>query len=294
MPLALWGTIKQLRNTDLDRFGKAKSTLPPLLGHLQDFTKTLGTDILIGDWATSLDPIVITLSGCLVILVLVEFSIHLWKQNEQQKLGTVLILGILPILLGLIVDIVTKRFTLGFGFARTLIIMLPGCLLLITLWVEKAVSKQWCSLVAGGILLMYLTISIGDLILRHRSVFHSVAELIPKDVNQPTLIAMNSKAWGHVNRLAYYIPSDYPVMLLSHYPADLATHLEKFIKQESGRYGRIIWLNTGDPLWSRLKTETEIKRKEQKTEQISSSNRTNFIISVSIKRNKESFRYNEA
>ncbi|WP_413171435.1 glycosyltransferase family 39 protein [Anabaena azotica] len=271
IPWVLWGTIKQLRNADLDRFGKAKSTLPPLLRHLQDFTNTLGTDILIGDWATSLDPIVITLSGCLIILVFAGFSIHLWKQNEKQNLGIVLILGILPILLGLIVDVVTKKFTLGFGFGRTMIIIVPGCLLLIALWVEKTISKQWRTLVAGGILLMYLTISIGDLSLRHRSVFRSVAELTTKDINQPTLIAMNSKAWGHVNRLAYYIPADYPVMLLSHHPADLAIHLEKVLKEEPGRYSRIIWLNSGDPLWSRLKTETEIKQEEEKTEQILSS-----------------------
>ncbi|TAF11368.1 MAG: hypothetical protein EAZ77_00885 [Nostocales cyanobacterium] len=271
MPWVLWGTLKQLRNADLNRFGAAKSDLPPLLRHLQDFTNTLGTDVLIGDWTTSLDPIVITLSGCLVILIFVGFSINLWKKNEQKNLITVLILGILPILLGLIVDVATKKFTLGFGWGRTMIIIVPGCLLLIALWVEKIVNKQWRTLVAGGVLLMYLTISIGDVSLRSRYVFRSVAELISPNVNQPTLIAMNSKAWGHVNRLAYYIPADYPVMLLSHHPADLATNLEKVLKEEANRYSQIIWLNSGNPLWSRLKTEVEVKREEEKIEQILSS-----------------------
>ncbi|MEA5578515.1 glycosyltransferase family 39 protein [Anabaena sp. UHCC 0451] len=271
MPWVLWGTIKQLRNADLNRFGNAKSTLPPLLKHLQDFANTLGTDVLIGDWATSLDPIIVTIAGCLIILIFVGFSIHLWKKNEQKNLVTVLILGILPILLALIVDITSKKFTLGFGFGRTMIIIVPGCLLLIALWVEKAVSKNWRTLVAGGILLIYLSISIGDLSLRHRSVFRSVAELIAKDVNQPTLIAMNSKAWGHVNRVAYYIPADYPVMLLSQHPADLATNLEKVLKETPDKYSRIVWLNSGYPLWSRLNTEAEVKKEEEKIQQILSS-----------------------
>ncbi|MBK1986282.1 glycosyltransferase family 39 protein [Sphaerospermopsis aphanizomenoides BCCUSP55] len=271
MPWVLWGTIKQLRNADLDRFGKAKSTLPPFLRHLQDFTNTLGTDILIGDWATSLDPIVVTLAGCLVILAFLGFSIHLWKQNEHKNLITVLILGILPISLALIVDIATKKFTLGFGFGRTMIIILPGCLLLISLWLEKAVAKEWRTLVAAGILLIYLTISIGDFSLRNRVVFRSVAELMAKDGNQPTLIAMNSKAWGHVMRVAYYIPSSYPVMLLSQKPSELANSLEKVLKEEPGRYSRIVWLNSANPLWSRLKTEAEVKQQEEKIQQVLSS-----------------------
>lgn len=271
IPWLLWGTVKQLRNADINRFGNPKSTLPPFLIHLQDFANTLGTDVLIGDWATSINPGIITLSGCLVILAFIGFSIHLWKQNERKNLITALILGILPLGLALIIDIVTKKFTLGFGFGRTMIIIVPGCLLLITLWLEKAVSKQWRTLVATGILLVYLSISIGDFSLRSRDVFRSINELVAKDVSQPTLIAMNSKAWGHVNRLAYYIPADYPVMLLSHHPADLATNLEKVLKEEPNKYARIIWLNSHNPLWSKLKTETEVKTEEVKIKNILSS-----------------------
>ncbi|AFZ58233.1 glycosyltransferase family 39 protein [Anabaena cylindrica FACHB-243] len=271
MPWVLWGTIKQLRNADLDRFGKAKSTLPPLLRHLQDFTNTLGTDVLIGDWASSLDPMIITVAGSLVILLFLAFSIHLWRKGEQKNLGTVLILGILPLLLALLVDITTKKFTLGFGFGRTMIIIVPGCLLLIALWVEKAVAKQWRALVAAGVLLVYLTISVGDLSLRHRSVFRPVAELIAQDANQPTLIAMNSKAWGHVMRVAYYVPTEYPVMFLSQKPSELATSLEKVLREEPTKYSRIIWLDSANPLWSRLKTPAEVEREQQKIQQVLSS-----------------------
>ncbi|WP_353929199.1 glycosyltransferase family 39 protein [Okeanomitos corallinicola TIOX110] len=270
-PWVLWGTVKQLRNADINRFGNIKSSLPPLLIHLQDFANTLGTDVLIGDWATSVNPYIITLSGFLVILAFIGFSIHLWKKNERKNLITALILGILPLGLALIIDIVTKKFTLGFGFGRTMIIIVPGCLLLITLWLEKAVNKQWRTLVATGILLVYLSISIGDFSLRSRNVFHSITELVAKDVSQPTLIAMNSKAWGHVNRLAYYIPADYPVLLLSHHPANLATNLEKVLKEEPDKYSRIIWLNSHNPVWSKLKTEAEVQREEEKMKNILSS-----------------------
>ncbi|MEA5549637.1 glycosyltransferase family 39 protein [Anabaena cylindrica UHCC 0172] len=271
IPWMLWGTIKQLRNADLDRFGNAKATLPPLLRHLQDFTNTLGTDVLIGDWAISLDPMIITVAGGLVILLFLAFSIHLWRKGEQKNLGTVLILGISPLLLALLVDIATKKFTLGFGFGRTMIIIVPGCLLLIALWVEKAVAKQWRTLVAAGVLLVYLTISVGDLSLRHRSVFRPVAELIAQDANQPTLIAMNSKAWGHVMRVAYYIPTQYPVMLLSQKPSELAAALEKVLREEPTKYSRIIWLDSANPLWSRLKTEAEVEREQQKIQKVLSS-----------------------
>ncbi|TAE56826.1 MAG: hypothetical protein EAZ87_17505 [Nostocales cyanobacterium] len=271
IPWVLWGTLKQLRNADINRFGNLKSTLPPILIHFQDFANTIGTNILIGDWATSINPAIVTISGCIVILAFIGFSFHLWQKGEKQKLITVFILGLLPLFLSLMVDIITKKFTLGFGFGRTMIIIVPGCLLLITLWVEKAVNKQWQTLVATGILLVYLTISIGDFSLRSRYVFRSVADLVAQNPNQTTLIAMNSKAWGHVNRLAYYIPSTYPVILLSQNPADLATRLEKVIQTEPNKYARIIWLNSGNPLWSKLKTEAEVKTEEEKIKSILSN-----------------------
>ena len=86
--------------------------------------------------------------------------------------------------------------------------------------------------------------------------------------NQPTLIAMNSKAWGHVMRLAYYIPSQANVMLLADKPANLATSLEKVLKDEAGKYPRVLWLDSSNPLWSRLKTEAAINRENQRIQQV--------------------------
>ncbi|WYL96719.1 MAG: glycosyltransferase family 39 protein [Gloeotrichia echinulata IR180] len=271
IPWVLWGTIKQLKNADLKRFGAAPAVGSAWLKHLQDVAETLGTDLLVGDWVTSLEPITVVLAGCLVILLLLTCIISLWRRNEKTNLGVALILGILPLILALGVDIATQKFTLGFGWGRTMIIIIPGCLLLLALWVERAISKQYHTPVVAGLLLIYLTISIGDFSLRQRSVFHPVTELISQEVNQPTLIAMNSKAWGHVMRLAYYIPPKTPVMLLAENPADIATSLAKVLKDEAGKYPRILWLDSSDPVWSILDTEAAKERERQKIQQVLSS-----------------------
>jgi uncharacterized membrane protein len=270
-PWLLRGTIIQLRNADLNRFSTAKKAVFPALQHGQDFLQTLGINLLVGDWATSLPTLSITLAGSLVFFILLFCSIKLWQQGEKTNLVTALILGFLPLLLALLVDIFSKKFTLGFGWGRTMIIIIPGCLLLISLWLEKGVSQKWVNGVAAMILAVYLTISIGDFSFRHRSVFNTVADLILQDVNQPTLIAMNSKAWGHVLRLAYYLPPQSSVMLLSQHPAQIAANLEQVLQQESTKYSRIIWLDSFDPLWSRLKSEAEVETEKQKVKQVLSS-----------------------
>lgn len=268
LPWVMWGTLKQLRNVDLKRFGAVKEVGFAWLIHLQDVAQTLGINLLIGDWVSSVTPTSTTIAGCLVILMLLMFCISLWHRGEQKNLGMVLILGILPLLLALGVDIATKKFTLGFGWGRTMIIILPGCLLLLTLWIERGIPRQWRTPVTASLLVLYLTISIGDFSLRQRSVFHKIADLIVQDVNQPTLIAMNSRAWGHVMRLAYYIPPQASVMLLAEKPASLATSLEKVLKDKAGQYPRLLWLDSSDPLWSRLDTEAEIETENQKIQQI--------------------------
>ena len=65
-----------------------------------------------------------------------------------------------------------------------------------------------------SLLLFYLTVNITDFSWRSRWMFHRIADIIEQETAQPTLVAMNSSAWGHVLRLAYYLPSESPVMLL--------------------------------------------------------------------------------
>lgn len=271
IPWVLWGTLKQLRNADLKRFGAVKEVGAAWLIHLQDAVQTLGTNLLLGDWVTSLSPAPITIAGCLVILLFLICSISLWQKGEKTKLCVALILGILPLLLALLVDIATKKFTLGFGWGRTMIIILPGCCLLLTLWIEKGLARPWRIPIASAILIIYLTISIGDLSLRQRSVFYAVADLIKQEANQPTLIAMNSKAWGHVMRLAYYLPTQSPVMLLAENPAHLATTLEKILENDVNKYPRLLWLDSSDPLWSSLETTAAVEQERQKVKQVLSS-----------------------
>ncbi|ABA20401.1 conserved hypothetical protein [Trichormus variabilis ATCC 29413] len=268
IPWMLWGGIKQIRSADLQRFGSLKNTGSAILTHLQDTTQTLASNLVLGDWVTSLPTISIVIVGCLAIAFIIASSLKLWRQGERKDLTVALILGILPLLIALGLDIVTKKTTLNFGGGRTMIIILPGCLLLLTLWLEKALSSQWRTLVISSLLLLYLTIGISDFSLRQRSIFHSVAEIISQQKEQPILIAMNSKAWGHVLRLAYYAPSKTPVMLLAEHPADLATSLEKVLKNETQQYPRILWLESANPVWSKLKTSAQIETEHQKMQEI--------------------------
>lgn len=268
IPWMLWGGIKQIRSADLQRFGVIKDAGSAILIHLQDTVKTLAANLVLGDWVTSLPTISIVIVGCLAIAFMITSSLKLWQQGERSNLTVALILGILPLLLALMLDIVTKKSTLNFGGGRTIIIILPGCLLLLTLWLEKAISTQWRTLIAASLLLLYLTIGLSDYSLRQRSVFHSIAELVTQQAQQPTLIAMNSKAWGHVLRLAYYTPSKVPVMLLAENPANLATSLEKVLQNEPQKYSSVLWLESENPVWSKLKTPAEIEREHEKIQQI--------------------------
>ncbi|MBD2502609.1 glycosyltransferase family 39 protein [Anabaena azotica] len=268
IPWILWGGIKQIRSADLKRFGVIKDAGSAILIHLQDTVKTLAANFILGDWVTSLPTISIVVVGCLAIAFFMTSSLKLWQQGERSNLTVALILGILPLLLALILDIVTQKSTLNFGGGRTMIIILPGCLLLLTLWLEKAISTQWRTLIAGSLLLLYLIIGFSDYSLRQRSVFHSIAQLVTKQAQQPTLIAMNSKAWGHVLRLAYYTPPKVPVMLLAEHPANLATSLEKVLQNEPQKYSTVLWLESENPVWSKLKTPAEIEREHNKIQQI--------------------------
>ncbi|BAY41121.1 hypothetical protein NIES2111_55120 [Nostoc sp. NIES-2111] len=267
-PWIFWGAIKQYRSADLKRFGVIKDSGSAIFIHLQDTAKTLASNLVLGDWITSLPEISIVIVGCLAIAFIIFSSLKLRQQGEQRKLTVALILGLLPLLLALILDIATKKSTLNFGGGRTMIIILPGCLLLLTLWLEKAISTQWRTLIASGLLMLYLTIGVSDYSLRQRSVFHSIAAIATQQTQQPTLIAMNSKAWGHVLRLAYYTPPTASVMLLAQHPAKLANSLEKVLRDEPNKYSRVLWLDSENPVWSKIKNPADKEREQQKIQQI--------------------------
>jgi uncharacterized membrane protein len=190
--------LKQLRNADLDRFGVREGN--PVFLHLQDLFQTVGTHLLVGDWTTSLPTGITPIAGVFAAIGLAISVIYLWRSGQRISLAIGLGMGILPLLLALCVDVVTRKYTLGFGWGRALTFVLPGCLLLMTIAIRQLKARQ--GLVALMLLLFYLTIDVGDLTFRTRSVFHQVSEAIELDA-APTLIAMDSQAWGHVNRLAF-------------------------------------------------------------------------------------------
>jgi len=249
MPWFFWGTRHQSRLREVGgQFSKGT--------HLGDIAQTLGTHLLLGDWVTSLPEGRAIVAGCVVVVVLFACTITLWRQGERYKLGMALILGIFPLLLALTVDIVTRKYSIGFGGGRSMLFILLGCLLLLALWLERAAGR-WREPAAAVLLLLYLSISIGDFSTRQRWLFHDLANLIQQNPTTPTLVAMNSRAWGHILRLAYYIPPTAPVSLLAQNPGDLAPALDKILTTEAERYPRVIWLNSARPVNKAPKTEAE-------------------------------------
>ncbi|MEA5534176.1 glycosyltransferase family 39 protein [Crocosphaera sp. XPORK-15E] len=256
IPWLLWGTRQQLRNADLARFASPNGLLAATLKHLQEFIDVLGIHLLIGDWVSILPTFLTTLAGILVLIVLSWCSWCLYKNQQYRLLIIGLILGIFPLIIMLTLDVITGKFTLGFGWGRSVIFVLPGCLLLLVIFLEKAAGK-FKNISILAMLILYLSISIADFSLRPRWMFHQVADIINQEPNTPTLIVMNSPAWGHVLRLAYYLPPTSPISLLAQKSATLGTNLEESLKQNPNKYQRIIWLDSARPVWGKPSTETE-------------------------------------
>jgi uncharacterized membrane protein len=262
IPWVWWGTRQQMRNADLERFATASGWLETTLQHLQDVARTLGTYLILGDWVSISPPISVTIVGIGAIAILLALSINLWQRQQRQILGIALMLGIAPLLLMLGMDVVTGKFTLGFGWGRSVIFILPGCLLLLAVWIEKAAGK-WRKTAAIALLLLYLGISASDFSIRNRWMFHQIADIIEQNQKVPTLIVMNSTAWGHVLRLAYYLPPTSPVMLLAQSSDKLAPALQKTLAANSDRYQRILWLDSDRPVWGEPSTTEEKKQVRQ-------------------------------
>jgi uncharacterized membrane protein len=250
LPWFFWGTRQQIKNRPdvFQQISQAGGVSG--LEHLQDVSKTLGTHLLLGEWVTSLPVIIPTLLGIIVIFLFGFFSLRLWQKQQYQLLAIAWILGIIPLILALIVDVLGDKLTVGFGWGRSLIFILPGCLLLITTWLMKVAGK-WQQPIVIGLLLIYLGLNLSDYTLRSRQMFQQIATVIEQQPEMPTLVAMNSKAWGHVLRVAYYLPTD-NVSLLADTPANLSQSLDPILQSQT--YPRLIWVQSDDPVWSRPKT----------------------------------------
>ncbi|MBD2060434.1 glycosyltransferase family 39 protein [Oculatella sp. FACHB-28] len=267
IPWAFWGVRQQARNADLDRFAESIGFIEALFKHFRDALEAVGIQLLSGGLSTSISHEVAVLIGFIVVAILLTCCIWLWRQGEYQTLGTALILGVLPLALALSVDVFTGKFTLGWGYGRSIIFVLPGCLLLIAAGLERAMD-HWQKPLIAALLATYVCVGVGDFNLRDRHMFHTVNQLIQQNIETPTLIVMSSKAWGHVLRLAYYVTPDAPVSLLAEKPEQLAATLDKTLTDTALAYERILWLNPERAVWSEPKTDAEKQQFDQAVQQV--------------------------
>ncbi|MEM1250980.1 MAG: glycosyltransferase family 39 protein [Cyanobacteria bacterium P01_H01_bin.21] len=266
-PWVYWGLPQQLRNVDLNRFSTQSSLIETITKHVQGVLEVLGIQLTIGDWATSLPIAVILAAGGFVLFSLVAISWHLWhllQKDSPALLITVLILGFLPLLLMLGSDILSGKSTLAWGFGRSAIFVLPGLLLLITTWLINLPST-WQTSVLTTILVLYLGLTIGDMAGRNRQVFQEIAAT--SKAADSTLIVMNSRAWGHVLRLVYYLPDNTSVKLLATNPAELPETLETILATGNETYEQILWLEAANPVW-KVPTDAEALTVRQDIERL--------------------------
>lgn len=256
IPWVWWGTRQQLRNADLGRFSSQDSFIAAMTRHLQEFLDVLGIHLLVGDWSSILPDYLVTIAGLFVFIGLVYCIWQLYKNNQNKLLIISLLLGLFPLLLMLLLDIVTRKFTLAFGFGRSVIFVLPGCLLLLATFLEKGIIK-FKNITILSLILLYLVINMADFSLRSRQMFHQIADIINEQPNQPTLIIMNSQAWGHVLRLAYYLPTTFPISLLAQNSDNLYPILAENLSKDSEQYQRILWLDSERPVWGKPSTEEQ-------------------------------------
>ncbi|MEB3828246.1 glycosyltransferase family 39 protein [Phormidium sp. CCY1219] len=263
VPWILWGVRQQLRNARfvLDQFG-ANEGESVALRHLQDVLTFFGTQFILGEWTSNLPPASVMVAGAIAIALFLAAIVHLWKVGLRQSFTVALLLSVLPLTLGIIVDSLTTKFTVGWGGGRAVLFILPGFLLLLAVWIERAAGR-WRNLAASGLLVFFLTVGILDYTVRDRAMFHQVADAIASQPNTPTLIAMNSRAWGHVLRLAYYVPPTANVDLLARDPADLAPALEKVLNADNSPYSRILWLDAEKSVWSPNATPAQNQQVER-------------------------------
>ncbi len=198
-------------------------------------------------------------AGSVIALALIALASQLWRRYPPQRAALFLLIGLLPLLLLLGLDVLSGKSTLGWGFGRSAIFVLPGLLTMMTAWIVGLHPSRQQAVVAC-VLALYLTSILGDMALRQRQVFHQVAQAI--DRPSTTLVAVNSNAWGHVLRLAYYLPSE--TWLLAAAPTDLPAALDKQLSGD-GPYSQILWLEAANPVWGKT-TPSETRQLRQTVE----------------------------
>ncbi len=272
MPWGIWGTLRQVANRQdvLDRLSPEGNLLQMTAQHGKDLAQTLADYLLLGHLTTGMLPMDASIKptavaiGCGVIGFVVMCVVGLYRRRQYWVLVTCALLGLFPLMLALGVDIVANKNTLGFGWGRATIVVLPGCVLLVAAWLEKATGR-WREVLTVGLLAVYLAVNVGDFNGRDRQMFHTVnAALLAED--SPTLVVINSRAWGHVTRLAYYLDEVANPDVLASAPADVTAALAAALDQKN--YARILWLQSNFPLWDAPETQVEVSNLAEGTNEL--------------------------
>lgn len=272
IPWALWGTLQQLGNRQdvLDRLSPEGGAFQLAMQHGKDLAQTLANYLLLGHLTTSMLPMSEPIKptavaiGCGVIGFVLLCVIGIYRRRQYQLLVICSLMGLFPLLLALGVDIATNKNTLGFGWGRATIVVLPGCLLLVAAWLEVATGR-WREILTAGLLVTYLAVNVGDFVGRDRQMFHQVNSELLK-TNEPTLVVMNSRAWGHVLRLVYYLDETANAEVLVTSPAALPEALKTALAAKD--YDRLLWLKSEYPLWNLPETEAELTALTAETESL--------------------------
>jgi uncharacterized membrane protein len=259
-PWYFWGLPQQLNNADLERFSTNRSMLDSLIQHTQSLLQVLGIQLVLGDWATSLPAIAIVAIGLFTAISLASIIGLLWRQVGLYRSNGSLMLGLLPLLLALANDILSGKATLAWGTGRSVIFVLPGLLLLVVHGF-MVMPRRWQHTAILSLLILYLGINTGDMLGRHRQMLHQVATTVAPA--KSTLLVINSKAWGHVLRLAYYLPATASLDLLAAHPQDLPSVLEHTLVDAALPYQQILWMESHQPIWQPPKTATATEQIRQ-------------------------------
>ncbi|MEM6252258.1 MAG: glycosyltransferase family 39 protein [Cyanobacteria bacterium P01_D01_bin.156] len=256
MPWVLWGTRQQANNRAdvLTQISVTGSPATIAFRHFQDTAHTLANHLLLGHWTTGFEPYGETIKPTAVFVgigVILFLGFVIWQlRRERRILMTGLVLGVAPLLIALSLDILTNKFTVGFGWGRSTIVALPGCLLLIASWLMTL--RRWQQPVILGVLSLYLVVGVGGFVGRDRSIFRTINTLVAP--GQRTLIAINSRAWGNVSRLAYHVDgTEQEIDMLMLNPEDLAAALETAV--DNSNYDQVLLANTRYPVWNTPKTD---------------------------------------
>lgn len=259
MPWALWGTRQQARNRGdvFDQISAVGGPLQSALQHGKDLAQTLANHLLLGHLTTSMAPVgdpikpTAVAVGCAVIGFLGVCVVGLYRRRQYRVLMIGSLMGLLPLAVAVAIDVVANKYTVGFGWGRSTIVALPGCLLLVSAWLTLSAGR-WRSPLTAGLLVIYLTVVVVDFGGRDRQMFHTVnSELLKTD--RPTLVVMNSRAWGHVLRLVYYLDQTANAEVLATSPAALPAALKTALAAKN--YDRLLWLRSEYPLWNLPETE---------------------------------------